>query len=121
MAVFSVSLFPSQRFNCRNRFGKWDTVSDLFGRPAVRLGAGSRYLTKDEIEALNLIVSAYLDFAELQARSHKPMHMADWIGKLDDFIRLSERDILTHAGNISHREAEVMSRPICGSQAANGR
>jgi len=32
--------------------------------------------------------------------------MADWIGKLDDFIRLSERDILTHAGNISHREAE---------------
>ena len=64
------------------------------------------YLTKDEIEALNLIVSAYLDFAELQARSHKPMHMADWIAKLDGFIHLSERDILTHAGNISHREAE---------------
>lgn len=64
------------------------------------------YLTKDEIEALNLIVSAYLDFAELQARSHKPMHMADWIAKLDDFIRLSDHDILTHAGSISHREAE---------------
>jgi hypothetical protein len=64
------------------------------------------YLTKDEIEALNLIVSAYLDFAELQARSHKPMHMADWVAKLDDFIRLTERDILNHAGNISHREAE---------------
>lgn len=64
------------------------------------------YLTKDEIEALNLIVSAYLDFAELQARSHKPMHMADWIAKLDDFIRLSDRDLLTHAGNISHRDAE---------------
>ena len=64
------------------------------------------YLTKDEIEALNLIVSAYLDFAELQARSRRPMHMADWVAKLDDFIRLSERDILTHAGNISHRQAE---------------
>jgi hypothetical protein len=64
------------------------------------------YLAKDEIEALNLIVSAYLDFAELQARSHKPMHMADWIAKLDAFIRLSEREILTHAGNISHRQAE---------------
>ncbi len=64
------------------------------------------YLAKDEIEALNLIVSAYLDFAELQARSKKPMHMADWIAKLDAFIRLSERDILTHAGNMSHRDAE---------------
>jgi hypothetical protein len=64
------------------------------------------YLTKEEIEALNLIVSAYLDFAELQARSHRPMHMADWIAKLDDFIRLSERDILTHAGRISHQQAE---------------
>ena len=64
------------------------------------------YLTRDEIESLNLIVSAYLDFAELQARSHRPMHMADWVAKLDDFIRLSDRDILTHAGNISHRDAE---------------
>jgi hypothetical protein len=64
------------------------------------------YLTRPEIEALNLIVSAYLDFAELQARSHRPMHMADWIAKLDDFIRLSDRDILTHAGMVSHHLAE---------------
>jgi hypothetical protein len=64
------------------------------------------YLTRQEIEALNLIVSAYLDFAELQARSRRPMHMADWIAKLDDFIRLTERDILTHAGRISHQQAE---------------
>jgi hypothetical protein len=76
---------------------------------AVRKGdvaIAKNYLTKDELEALNLIVSAYLDFAELQARSRRPMHMTGWISKLDDFIRLSERDILTHAGNISHREAE---------------
>lgn len=64
------------------------------------------YLTREEIEALNLIVSAYLDFAELQARGHRPMHMADWITKLDDFIRLSERDILAHAGRVSHQQAE---------------
>jgi hypothetical protein len=64
------------------------------------------YLTKEEMEALNLIVSAYLDFAELQARSRRPMHMADWITKLDDFLRLSERDILSHAGRISHQQAE---------------
>jgi len=64
------------------------------------------YLGRDEIEALILIVSAYLDFAELQARAHRPMHMQDWIVKLDDFLRLSERDILTHAGKISHELAE---------------
>jgi len=64
------------------------------------------YLGKDEIEALNLIVSAYLDFAELQARSRRPMHMSDWIVKLDNFLCLSERDILTHAGKISHELAE---------------
>jgi hypothetical protein len=64
------------------------------------------YLSQAELEALNLIVSAYLDFAELQARSHRPMHMADWIAKLDDFIRLSGHDILTHAGRMSHEEAE---------------
>jgi hypothetical protein len=64
------------------------------------------YLTQEEISALNLIVSAYLDFAELQARSHRPMHMADWIGKLDAFLRLSDRDLLTHAGKVSHQLAE---------------
>jgi hypothetical protein len=67
-------------------------------------------LSQSEIEALNLIVSAYLDFAELQARSHRPMHMADWIVKLDDFIRLSDHDILTHAGQVSHEQAEEHAR-----------
>jgi hypothetical protein len=64
------------------------------------------YLNQKELEVLNLIVSAYLDFAELQARGHRPMHMQDWISKLDDFLRLSERNILTHAGKISHALAE---------------
>ncbi len=64
------------------------------------------YLSKQEIESLNLIVTAYLDFAELQARSKKPMHMANWIVKLDDFLRLSEREILSHAGRVSHQQAQ---------------
>lgn len=66
------------------------------------VAVAKNYLAQDEIEALNLIVSAYLDFAELQAKGRRVMHMADWISKLDDFLRLSERDILTHAGKISH-------------------
>ncbi len=64
------------------------------------------YLNKEELEALNLIVSAYLDFAELQARGHRPMYMREWIAKLDDFLRLSEREVLASAGKISHALAE---------------
>jgi hypothetical protein len=64
------------------------------------------YLQQDEIEALNRIVSAYLEFAELQALNRKPMSMIDWITKLDDFLRLSDREILTHAGKISHDAAK---------------
>jgi hypothetical protein len=63
------------------------------------------YLDHDELEALNRIVNAYLEFAELQALDRKPMYMADWIRKLDDFLRLSDRDILTHAGKVSHDDA----------------
>jgi hypothetical protein len=63
------------------------------------------YLTQEEIKALNLVVSAYLDFAELQARSHRPMHMADWVRRLDDFLRISDQDILAHAGGVSHELA----------------
>jgi hypothetical protein len=63
------------------------------------------YLTADELDALNRIVTAYLEFAELQARNRRPMYMRDWIAKLDDFLRLSEREILTHAGRISHEVA----------------
>jgi len=53
------------------------------------------YLAAEELEALNRIVAAYLEFAELQALGRKPMYMADWIAKLDEFLRLSEREILT--------------------------
>jgi len=63
------------------------------------------YLNEEELAALNRIVMAYIEFAELQALDRKPMYMAEWIRKLDDFLRISEREILTHAGKISHDEA----------------
>lgn len=68
------------------------------------------YLTADELIALNRIVTAYLEFAELQALARRPMHMADWIAKLDDFLKLSDRDILTHAGRISQDQASEHAR-----------
>ena len=68
-------------------------------------GVAKNYLDQDELAALNLIVSMYLDFAELQALNRRLMYTKDWIAKLDDFMRLGERDILTHAGKISHDAA----------------
>lgn len=59
------------------------------------------YLSPEELDTLNRIVSLYLDFAELQAQSHKPMYMKDWIQKLDDFLKLSGKELQTHAGTIS--------------------
>lgn len=59
------------------------------------------YLTPEELDTLNRIVSLYLDFAELQAQSQTPMYMKDWIQKLDGFLKLSNKSLLTHAGKIS--------------------
>ena len=65
------------------------------------------YLSEDEIDTLNRIVSLYLDFAELQAKSHTPMYMKDWLAKLDDFLKLSGKELLTHNGQISAEVARM--------------
>ena len=64
------------------------------------------YLSEEEIDTLNRIVNLYVDYAELRAKEHKPMYMKDWIAKLDDFLRLSDREILTNAGSISAKLAK---------------
>ena len=65
------------------------------------------YLTEPELAALNNLVEQYLIFAQGQAMRRIPMHMADWITKLDAFLTLNDRDILTHAGRISHDMAQA--------------
>jgi hypothetical protein len=64
------------------------------------------YLSAEELSALNRIVSMYLDYAETQAERKQPMHMADWVKKLDDFLKFNERNILTHAGKVSQALAQ---------------
>ncbi|MFH0796444.1 MAG: virulence RhuM family protein [Candidatus Omnitrophota bacterium] len=64
------------------------------------------YLSESELKQLNLIVSLYLDFAELQATNGRLMEMKDWIEKLDQFLKISEKELLTHAGKISAEQAE---------------
>lgn len=63
------------------------------------------YLNKEELDILNRMVTAYLEIAELQALNRKPMYMKDWIARLDDFLKMTNNDILTHAGSISHQQA----------------
>jgi len=63
------------------------------------------YLQKDEIDILNRIVSAYLEFAEIQAIRRKPMTMNDWVVQLDDFLKLGGNELLENAGKVSHLEA----------------
>ncbi len=65
------------------------------------VSVAKNYLSQDEILNLNLIVNQYLDFAEAQARQRKPMSMQDWVKKLDGFIRLNDRNVLSSAGTIS--------------------
>lgn len=63
------------------------------------------YLNEDEIKLLGLLVEQYLAFAETMAQQHVPMYMADWIGRLDSILQLNGRELLTHAGKISHEMA----------------
>jgi len=68
------------------------------------------YLTEPEINQLNLIVSLYIDFAELQASSGRLMKMKDWINKLDEFLTISEKKLLHSAGKVSAKQAEEKAR-----------
>jgi hypothetical protein len=63
------------------------------------------YLNEEEIKLLGLLVEQYLAFAESMAQQRTPMYMADWIKRLDGILQLNGREILSHAGKISHEKA----------------
>ena len=63
------------------------------------------YLTYEELQVLNRLVSAYLDIAEINALKRKAMTMQDWINELDSFLKMTHNDILYTKGTISHEEA----------------
>jgi len=67
------------------------------------------YLSEPELAALNNLVEQYLVFAEGQAMRRVPMHMRDWIAKLHAFLTINDRNILTHAGKISHQTARELA------------
>jgi hypothetical protein len=63
------------------------------------------YLDEDEMKLLGLLVEQYLAFAETMAQQNIPMYMKDWIQRLDSILKLNGRELLTHAGKISHQMA----------------
>lgn len=96
-------------------FQRADAEKDFMGLTTWRGAMPTRheaeiaknYMTEEEVDMLNRIVNLYLDFAELQAKSHVPMYMKDWIKKLDDFLTLSGKELLTHAGTVSAEVAKL--------------
>ena len=73
------------------------------------VGVTKNYLEENEISALECIVSMYLDYAENQAARQIPMRMADWVEKLDAFLKFNEYDVLTNAGRVSHEVAKELA------------
>ena len=93
-----------------------DACRPLMGLKTTRPGGiirkedviiAKNYLSEKELQVLNRIVNAYIEFAELQALRRKAMTMRNWIEKLDDFLKLSEHELLDHAGMISATTAKT--------------
>lgn len=81
---------------------------DKKGEPAVRksdVSIAKNYLAENEMKLLGLLVEQYLAFAETMALQQMPMYMSDWIARLDAIIQLNGRELLSHAGKISHQMA----------------
>ena len=71
------------------------------------VSVAKNYLSQPEITELNRVVTMYLDFADDQARRRTTMHMGEWVQRLDAFLQFNERNVLTHAGAVSHQLAEA--------------
>lgn len=79
------------------------------------------YLTEQELDALNKIVTAYLDIAEVHALNKEPMYMKDWLETIDDYLKMTRRDILTSSGHISHKQARRTENVIYAVQICSKR
>jgi hypothetical protein len=71
----------------------------------AEVSIAKNYLEEDEMKLLGLLVEQYLAFAETMAQQQTPMYMKDWIERLDSILQLNGRDLLTHAGKVSHKKA----------------
>ena len=87
----------------KDNMGLTSWANDTIRRSDVEVA--KNYLTQQELDALNKIVTAYLDIAEVHALNQEPMYMKDWLETIDDYLKMTRRDILTSSGRISHKQA----------------
>ena len=87
----------------KDNMGLTSWANDTIHRSDVEVA--KNYLTEQELDALNKIVTAYLDIAEVHALNQEPMYMKDWLETIDDYLKMTRRDILTSSGRISHKQA----------------
>lgn len=87
----------------KNNVGLTNFKGDIPTREETEIA--KNYLTEEELNILNRMVSAYLDIAEINALDHHVMTMKDWVFELDSFLKITRKNILTNAGSISHEEA----------------
>ena len=87
----------------KDNMGLTSWANDTIHRSDVEVA--KNYLTQQELDALNKIVTAYLDIAEVHALNREPMYMNDWLETIDDYLKMTRRDILTSSGHISHKQA----------------
>ncbi len=82
-------------------------ITDYPGKTLLKRDTeiAKNYLTEKELNLLNRLVTAYLEVAEIQPLNRVPMSMQDWIERLNQFLTMTGRGLLTHAGNISHDAA----------------
>ena len=104
-----------------------DAAQPLMGIKSTRPGkiirredvsVAKNYLNEEELQTLNRIVSLYIEFAELQALDRNPMTMHDWVKKLDEFLKISGRELLDHAGKISAETARAKAEREYGRYRA---
>ena len=87
----------------KDNIGLTSWANDTIHRSDVEVA--KNYLTEPELDALNKIVTAYLDIAEVHALNQEPMYMKDWLETINDYLKMTRRDILTSSGHISHKQA----------------
>ena len=98
--------------------GRANALLPMMGMTAVKgkrptlaeAKTAKNYLNEEELGTLNRLVSAYLDLAELQAMRKKPMYMKDWVARLDDYLRMTDSEVLQNAGKVSHALAEQKAK-----------
>lgn len=100
--VFAVSI-GSTALQIAPPMGLTSWRGDQIHRTDVEVA--KNYLSQPELDALNKIVTAYLDIAEVRALNHEPMYMKDWLETIDDYLEMTRREILTTSGHVSNQQA----------------